>query len=187
MNSDRGSWAISESRNHNPGATERIMSEFRVDMDVEDISTVTVNAPFEVATEEDRSFIRVDFHEEVVFTLIKAGDSFFAGSDGHQRRGTILSVSAGGALIETDELAPEGAIVSMDFSVADGISLTGALGLVKRVEQTADGALLGVEFLSRERLSDLLSQPELEMLNDDFGYFASRLREMLETHIVKPQ
>ena len=59
------------------------------------------------------------------------------------------------------------------------------MGLVKRTEESEGKYLTGVEFIERDKLTDKLSQAELDMLSDELNGFDDNVRKVLTNYLEK--
>jgi len=57
------------------------------------------------------------------------------------------------------------------------------LGLVKRSDVEDDFCLVGIEFVDRRRLRDLLSQGELDILSTEFSDFGESVKDCLQKYL----
>ena len=148
--------------------------------------SVTARTPFKVETENRRRFIRLQISAPMSMDRLRTGGGpLRPDGDGYTIHGTILNISAGGVLVDLDQLVDEGDLVLMSFTLQEVEHLDNVLGLVKRVDHDTDGILAGIEFLTRERLQDLLSEAELELLGDRGTSFDEGVRAVLERYIVR--
>lgn len=113
--------------------------------------------------------IAVEFSDKVAFRAIKSVDGEFypEGSD-VVCNGSALSVSVDGMIVDTNELMPEGTLVSVDLELASGAEASNALGKIQRVDQVDGKMVIGISFLQLSSLKDYLSGAELELLDKRF-------------------
>jgi hypothetical protein len=149
-------------------------------------TVVRARRPFKVVEQEKRRFIRLEIAAPMSLRRIK-------GSDGHYRlqddsaviHGLILNLSAGGVLVDLDQALDEGDVVSMHFTLQETECLENVLGLVKRVDIDAEGCLAGIEFVTRELLTDRLSHAEMELLGDEHTNFNNSVRQVLGRYVSR--
>ena len=142
--------------------------------------------PFDVKTENRRRFIRLEIDSPMTLQKIKeSGGEFLSEVDWHIINGSILNISVGGVLVDADQALFEGDVVSMGFTLQKAEQLDSVLGLVKRVDADEGSFLAGIEFVSREKLRDLFSSGELEMLPENMTDFNQGVRTVLEKYVYQ--
>ena len=77
----------------------------------------------------------------------------------------------------------EGTMIFLKMFLQEIEALDNIIGVVKRAEMDAGDWLIGVEFVSRERLSDHLSDAELRMLPENAASFDERVKMALNKYI----
>jgi hypothetical protein len=149
-----------------------------------DTTTVGARRPFKVEQDNRRRFVRIEISSPMTLQKIhESGGKFWPEGEWHVVNGTILNISVGGVLVEIDQQLREGDLVSLHFIMQDVEALNDVLGLVKRVEGDADGMIAGIEFISREQLTDLLSQAQIDMLPDSLDDFDHTVRSVLNKYL----
>ncbi|MBD3401827.1 hypothetical protein GF420_02945 [candidate division GN15 bacterium] len=149
---------------------------------------VAARRPFRVEQDNRRRFVRIEIASPVTINKIRdAAGQFWPEGDWHLINGTILNISAGGLLVEVDQQVYEGDIVSLHFIMQDVEALNDVLGLVKRVDSDQDGLLAGIEFITREQLTDLLSQGEVDMLPSTLDDFDHTVHRVLSRYVFEEQ
>lgn len=147
-------------------------------------TSVTVAKPFKLQQDDKRRFVRLEISSPMEMRKIKeSGGNFWPQGERHEIDGTILNVSAGGVLVELEQSVDEGDIVSMHFTMQDVANLDNVLGLVKRTDVEGGSFVVGIEFINRARLKDLMSQAEIDLLPSKLTGFDERVREVLNTYI----
>jgi len=142
--------------------------------------------PFRVEQQEQRRFVRLEISSPMTLQRIKdAQGQFTPDGDWHSVNGTILNISAGGVLVETDQPLLSGDVVAMHFIVQDVESLSNVLGMVKRSEQDQQVFLAGIEFITREYLEDVFSQAEMDLLPSSLTNFSEGVREVLNKYVFR--
>lgn len=142
--------------------------------------------PFEVTTEKRRRFIRLEIAAPMTLQKIKeSGGEFFSEVDWHIINGSILNISAGGVLVDADQIIYEGDVVSMCFTLQGAQPLDSVLGLVKRVDHDDESFLAGIEFVSEAKLKDLFSQGEMDMLPENMTDFNHGVRNVLDKYVYQ--
>jgi hypothetical protein len=145
---------------------------------------LTASKPFKVQREDKRRFVRLEISSPMAMRKIKTSEGgFWPQGEKHVIDGTILNISAGGVLVELDQSVDEGDIVNMRFTLQEVESLDNVLGLVKRTDVEAGTFLVGIEFISRKQLDDLLSSSEIDLLPEQLGGFDQRVKEVLSRYV----
>jgi len=143
-----------------------------------------VKLPFRILEDNRRRFIRIDIDEPISFAAIKAADGgFWPEGDGPGGNGEILNISAGGILMFSSEPTMENSILSLSVRLEGCEAINHILGKVKRVEIDSGGYLVGIESITREKLSDHLSAEEVDQIPSDMASFTDRLRAFLNQYI----
>ena len=148
---------------------------------------VEVRKPFKVDEDNQRRFIRLEISAPVWMKSVKNCLENYSADDEFQYHGTVLNISAGGVLVEIEETITENDIVLMRFILQDVEKLDNVLGLVKRVEQDGEGYLVGIEFVSRENLKDMLSQAEIDLLSENVSGFEATVNEVLKKYLYREE
>ena len=146
---------------------------------------VEVRKPFKMDEDNQRRFIRLEISAPVWMKSVKDCLENFSTDDEYQYHGTVLNISAGGVLVEIEEAIAEKDIVLMRFILQDVEKLDNVLGLVKRVDQDGEGYLVGIEFVSRENLKDMLSQAEIDLLSDNVSGFDATVHKVLGKYLYR--
>ncbi|MEW5794862.1 MAG: PilZ domain-containing protein [Candidatus Zixiibacteriota bacterium] len=147
-------------------------------------AVIRARRPFKVSQEEKRRFIRLEISTPMSLHKIKDRDGqYWTHGDWQTIYGSILNISAGGVLVDLDQVIEEGDVVSMHFTLQGVEGLDNVLGLVKRVDIDSEGCLAGIEFISREFLVDYLSQAELELLGKEYTNFDYSIRRVLDRYV----
>jgi hypothetical protein len=155
---------------------------------IQDVTTQDAAAaggrPFKVQREDKRRFVRLEISSPMAIRKIRqAGGEFWPTGERHVIEGVILNISAGGVLVELDQSVDEGDIVSMHFTLREKEKVDNVLGLVKRTDVDAGTFLVGIEFIDRQRLYDLMSQEEIDLLPESLTGFDERIRQVLSKYV----
>ncbi len=155
---------------------------------IQDVATqeraVTGGTRFKVQKEDKRRFVRLEISSPMAMRKIRqAGGEFWPTGERHVIDGVILNISAGGVLVELDQSVDEGDIVSMRFTLQEQETVDNVLGLVKRTDVDSGTFLVGIEFINRERLYDLMSQNEIDLLPENLSGFNERIRQVLDKYV----
>jgi len=149
------------------------------------VTDISVRPPLRIDQEERRRFVRLNIASPMMLQRIKDIFGKFSADGGQQIDGQILNLSACGVLIEVDQPLNEGDVVGMHFNVEGVESMDGVLGLVKRTDLGEDYHLAGIQFLSRDQLGDILSDPELELMSERFSDFDHSVRQVLGRYLYQ--
>ncbi len=149
-----------------------------------DVNTVVdrlaVKEPFEIERDNQRRYIRLEILSPVVLAIVKdIFGNFHYRSGGETVDGSILNISPCGLLMELTQPVNEGDIVSMTFSIENSESLENVLGLVKRLDINEGFQLAGIEFVNKGCLTDRLTKPEMEVLDESYADFAAKIQGVL--------
>ncbi len=156
--------------------------------DVATVAEIEARKPFEVSQENRRRFIRIEIATPMTMQKIKESEGqFFPEVDWHMINGSILNISAGGLLVDVDQMLFSGDIVSMSFGLQGSENIDAVLGLVKRVDPDDQSFLAGIEFVSRKKLADLLSESEIEALPENLTDFNDSLRTVLNKYVYREE
>lgn len=142
--------------------------------------------PFDVTTENRRRFIRLEISTPMTLQKIKeSGGEFLSEVDWHIINGTVLNISASGVLVDADQMLFEGDVVSMGFTLQGAEQLDSVIGLVKRVDHDDATFLAGIEFVSEEKLKDIFSQGEVDMLPESMTDFNQGICTVLDKYVYR--
>ncbi len=143
-----------------------------------------VKPPFKIMEDNRRRFIRIDIDEPISFCTIKSTEgTFWAECDGPSGNGEILNISAGGILVYTEEPVMEKTLLSMSLQLEGCEKIDNILGLVKRTEIDSGGYLVGLESITREKLSDILTEEEVAQIPGTLSSFNERIQQVLNHYI----
>jgi len=149
-----------------------------------DPASAQAKKPFRIETEDQRRFIRLEISAPMSLQKIRdAVGQCWPDGEWHIIHGMILNISAGGVLVELDQAVGEGDVVSMRFTLQEVEGVDHVLGLVKRVDIESEGCLAGIEFITRDRLTDYLSRAEMELLGDAYTNFDDSIRRVLDKYV----
>lgn len=139
--------------------------------------------PLKAQTEDKRRFVRLEIISPVNLHCIRNVFGGFFPDGNYDIHASILNLSDGGVLLESDSPLNEGDIVAMRFTVPDVAPLDGVLGLVKRCDPDESTNLIGIQFVNRQDLSDILSEVEMELLPRGFTDFSAIVRKVLNEYL----
>ncbi|HWR83621.1 MAG TPA: PilZ domain-containing protein [Candidatus Deferrimicrobium sp.] len=174
-----------ESELEEPAMKDSLRTKFVSDINVTDAEW-RVRPPFHLQQDNRRRFVRLEISSPMSLRKLKdIFGNFWPTGGGYAIEGTILNVSPGGVLVETDQPMNEGDLVVMQLTLQGAETLDHVLGAVKRSDQLDDCFLAGVEFIGRDRLRDQLSQAELDILTDDLSDFTHSVQEVLAKYVYR--
>ena len=159
--------------------------KFVNDIPAED-TDIQARKPFKIERDNKRRFVRLEISSPMSLKKIRnIGGGFWPDGDWHVIEGYILNISAGGVLVELDQVVNEGDIVCMHFTLQDVEHLDNILGLVKRVDSEPDCYIAGIEFITRDYLIDHFSSAECDMLAPELTNFDESVRHILDKYVVR--
>ncbi len=159
----------------------KVISEMATDKDV-----INLKPPFNVHSDKQRRYVRLQVAEPVRFALLKnSAGGFWPDGDGQSYNGAVLNISAGGVLIAAAEPVEEGAVILLRFSLQDIEVIDNVVGMVKRVDADDKEWLVGVEFVSKEYLRDIFSAAEMEVLPRNLTSFDEGIKKMLNKYVYR--
>jgi hypothetical protein len=155
---------------------------------IKDVTTsdadLTAGKPFKLLKEDKRRFVRLEISSPMAMRKIKdTGGNFWPRGDRHVIEGVILNISAGGVLVEIPQMLDQGDIVSMNFTLQEVESIDNVLGLVKRSDGDDGTFMVGIEFINRQKLNDLMSQGEVDLVSERLRGFSERVSDVLNKYI----
>jgi len=157
----------------------KIISEIETDENV-----VSVKKPFALHKDKSRHYIRLEISEPLSFSILRDRENGFRTQPNEQIfQGSILNISAGGVLIETETPLGEGSLITMKMSLQEVETIDHVIGLVKRADADENMWLIGIEFISREYLVDHFSSAELEIIPPELASFDERLKMTLNKYV----
>ncbi len=156
---------------------------FVSDVDVHE-RRIDIRPPFRIDRENQRRFVRLEIQSPISVRRVKDDlGNFWPDENSYQFDGEILNISAGGVLVDLEQPLGENDVLSMRFSLQQQVTVQNVLGIVKRVERDDSHYLVGIEFISRNRLDDRLSDSELVLLTEQYGDFQQCVQEVLRNYL----
>ncbi len=142
--------------------------------------------PFNVREDNQRRFVRLEISAPMSMRRIKDTEGgFWAEGDEQDICGVILNISAGGLLVDLDQVIGRGDIVSMRFTIQDVEALDNVLGRVKRVDAESGSCIAGIEFVSASYLMDHFSEAEMQLITENHRHFDDSVHEVLGKYISR--
>ncbi len=146
---------------------------------------VKVSSPFTLESDGHRKYVRLELAEPVTFLEIKQpGDSFAPEGIEEVREGRILNLSSGGALIDSSDIVAAGSLVALTFTLQGDVRLSDVLAIVRRVDIVDGVGVMGMSFIGRDQLQDVLSGGELELLDSRFNKFVMQAESALAKYVT---
>jgi c-di-GMP-binding flagellar brake protein YcgR len=134
-----------------------------------------------------RRFVRLNVSGEMTFRTLDSGRGDQAGLS-RKRTGSLLNISAGGVLFETDSRVEPDSLLILDFSLKGHYSLNNILAAVKRVECLDDGKyVVGTEFVTRQNRASYGLEALADFLPPDTGTFDENLQKLVVKFIYDQQ
>lgn len=166
--------------------TDEKQTKFVTEHDVQDSGKTNVKPPFVLSEQNRRQFIRVEIVSPLFIQRIKSveGD-FWPEGQGQPVEASIVNLSLGGVLIDLNDPFLPGDIVALRFNLQGEVIVENVLGLVKRSDESEGKYLTGVEFINRNKLEDILSEAELNMLPLEFSGFDISIQKTLRKFITE--
>jgi len=148
------------------------------------VKKTVVKKPFKVYQHKRRKYVRLEVNSPLKYKAIIPSNMDFTLEDKQTCVGTVLNISGGGVLMETEFKINEDDFLVMEFSLVDADTLSGIVGKVKRVDQDESGKLLvGVEFLMPEQLQAELPPDIINKIGVEIFSFDEQLRKMLLKYV----
>jgi len=145
-----------------------------------------IKAPLKIRRTQRRRYIRLDISAPVTFRILslQVEEGLISKLE---HSGVILNVGGGGILMVTKRKLKEGNFIILDMNLEGCEVISGVLGRTKRIEQSGDEFLVGVEFCPQEELEYYLSSEQIAQLPVRVRSFNQRLREVLSKYIFYRQ
>lgn len=157
------------------------------DLFIDDTGSVEVKPAGEIRREQRRKYVRLDISEDINFRILESSDKEDAGIS-PESKGSLLNISAGGFLFETDKEIRPGSILIINFKLKDHYKLENILAVVKRVEQDeGDLNLVGSEFITRINKADYGLERLDDFLPQGTGTFDENLQRLIMQFIYNQQ
>ena len=157
------------------------------DLFVDDSGSVEIKRETQTSRDQRRKYVRLDISEEINFRIIEAPDDNNAEMS-PDFDGSLLNVSAGGFLFETDKKLGSNSLLIVNFDLKEHQKLENILAVVKRVENAeGERSLIGAEFITRENRSEYGLEKLDEYLPHGSGTFDENLQKLIVRYIYKQQ
>ncbi len=159
----------------------KFISEVETDQEI-----IGVRKPFELRRTNERRYIRLEISAPVDYSMLKNSKGMINTLDDEPvYHSSILNLSAGGVLVVCDHPIEEGAVVLMNMTLQGVELINKVLGLVKRADGDDGDWLIGIEFLTRENLTDHFSKGEMDLIPEEATSFDEQIRNVLNKYVYK--
>ncbi|UCE67796.1 MAG: PilZ domain-containing protein [Candidatus Zixiibacteriota bacterium] len=157
------------------------------DLFINDTGSIEVKRECETRREQRRKYVRLNISESINFRILESPENKDIGLS-PEFQGSLLNISAGGFLFETDKKVPSDSLLIIKFELKNHYSLENILAIVKRSEQTDDGlSLVGSEFITRNNKADFGLEKLDEYLPPGTGTFDENLQRLIVRFIYSQQ
>lgn len=148
------------------------------------VNKTVVKKPFKVYQHKRRKYVRLEVNSPLKFKVFMPPKMDLNLDDKLTCVGTVLNISGGGVLMESEFRVNEDDFLVMEFSLVDVDALTGIIGKVKRVDTDETGKMLvGVEFMTPEQLQAELPSEVIDSIGVEIFSFDEQLRKMLLKYV----
>jgi c-di-GMP-binding flagellar brake protein YcgR len=157
------------------------------DLFIDESGSIEVKRESDTRREQRRKYVRLNISEDINFRILESQDSDIAGLS-PEFQGSLLNISAGGFLFETEKKVKSDSLLIIKFKLKDRYSLENILAVVKRVEQSCEGlTLVGAEFITRENNADYGLEKLGDFLPQGTGTFDENLQRLIVQYIYNQQ
>lgn len=139
-----------------------------------------------VERKQRRRFVRLDISGAIRFRILDRPGRAEAVVGG-ELPGTLLNISAGGVLFETESEVVEDSILILSFSLKGKEGLENILAVVKRVDSDDGFYLVGAEFVTADNSADLGLESLKNLLPPGTGTFDDNLQKLILQFIYSQQ
>jgi c-di-GMP-binding flagellar brake protein YcgR len=157
------------------------------DLFIDDTGSIEVKRTGEIRREQRRKYVRLDISEDINFRILESSDSEDAGMS-PEFRGSLLNISAGGFLFETDKNIRPDSLLIINFKLKEHYRLENILAVVKRVEQDEESLnLVGSEFITKSNKAAYGLERIDDYLPPGTGTFDENLQRLITQFIYNQQ
>jgi len=157
------------------------------DLFIDESGSIEVKRESDTRREQRRKYVRLDISEDINFRIVESPDNRNAGLS-PEFQGSLLNISAGGFLFETEKKVLSDSLLIIKFKLKDHYPLENILAVVKRVEQADDGLLLvGAEFITKENSAKYGLEKLSDYLPQGTGTFDENLQRLIVQYIYNQQ
>jgi c-di-GMP-binding flagellar brake protein YcgR len=145
---------------------------------------VAVKKPFKVYHHKRRRYVRLEVNSPIKFKIFNPPVLDLNLNDRQTCIGTVLNISGGGVLMESDYQVRENDYLVMEVSLMGAEPLSGIIGKVKRVDDDEkDRPLIGVEFLLEDQLKEEMPSEILDSIGEKIFSFDEQIRKILLKYV----
>jgi c-di-GMP-binding flagellar brake protein YcgR len=157
------------------------------DLFVDDSGSIEVKREGETRREQRRRYVRLNISEDINYRILEAPGNDDIGIS-PEFQGSLLNISAGGFLFETDKDIPRDTLLIVNFELKNRYSLENILAIVKRTEKSEEGlSLVGSEFITRDNKSKYGLEKLDDYLPSGTGTFDENLQRLIVQFIYNQQ
>jgi c-di-GMP-binding flagellar brake protein YcgR len=150
-------------------------------------NSIEVEKLTETSRVQRRQFVRLDISGDLDFRVLESPEGN-QGSISQKFRGSLLNISAGGVLFETETRIEADSLLILDFTLKGHYQLNNILAVVKRVEASGDRIfIIGSEFISSENRARYGLQTLADFLPSGTGTFDENIQKLIVQFIYKQQ
>lgn len=151
------------------------------DLFIDDTGSIEIKKTGETRREQRRKYVRLNIAEEINFRILESPEQQNGGIS-PEFHGTLLNISAGGLLFETEKKVRTGSMLIVNLKLKEHYTLENILAVAKRIERDEDGLnLVGSEFITKSNRAEY----GLERLDDYLPHGAGTFDENLQRLIVQ--
>jgi c-di-GMP-binding flagellar brake protein YcgR len=149
-----------------------------------DSRKTVIKKPFKVYQHKRRKYVRLEVNSPLKFKVFNPPDLDLNLDDKQTCIGSVMNISGGGVLMETEYKVRENDYLIMEMSLLDADTMTGIIGKVKRVDSDEkEHPLIGVEFMSPEQLQEEMPAEILDCIGEKIFSFDEQIRRMLLKYV----
>ena len=157
------------------------------DLFIDDTGSIEIKREGETRREQRRKYVRLDISEGINFRILESPDNKNAGMS-PEFQGSLLNISAGGFLFETEKEVRSGSLLIINFNLKNHYSLKNILAVAKRTEHVdSDLSLVGAEFITKENMAEFGLATLDDYLPQGTGTFDENLQRLIVQYIYNQQ
>jgi len=150
-------------------------------------NSIEVKKLTEASRIQRRQFVRLDISGDLDFRVLESPENN-EGSISQKFHGSLLNISAGGVLFETETRIEADSLLILDFTLKGHYPLSNILAVVKRAEALdGDMYIVGSEFITNENRARYGLETLGDFLPPGTGTFDDNLQKLMVQFIYKQQ
>lgn len=150
-------------------------------------SSIEVEQLTEESRNQRRQFVRLDISGDLDFRVLETAEGD-EGSISQKFHGSLLNISAGGVLFETQTCIKADGLLILDFKLKGHHPLSNILAVTKRAEAIDDDMyIVGAEFIANENLARHGLETLGDFLPPGTGTFDDNLQKLMVEFIYEQQ